>query len=132
MRFESHRTSRWHRAIRATKVAIVRAWYTLVYGPNGKTGKKWEKRGKNGRQIQKNGELGQFSSFSQFFGDFFFFGVFRPFFSAFVPFFSHFCRSARFPMCARPARLQHQGSGLRSFCGGVFPTERKVEQLADI
>ena len=45
---------------------------------------------------------------------FHFFGICLPFFpifdwgkfSAFFPFFSHFGRSARFPLCSRPARLQ--------------------------
>ena len=79
----------------------------------GKNGKNVEnlprsKTGKNGEKIPKKWKIGLI---------FHFFGIFRPFFPHFrsgqifhvFPFFSHFCRSARFPLCSRPARLQHYG-----------------------
>ena len=84
-------------------------------GRTTKKGKKWEKRGKfapieNGEKMaekyRKTGKLARFSIFSVFFGHFF--PIFdRGKFSTFFPFFSLFCRSARFPLCSRPARLQH-------------------------
>ena len=67
--------------------------------PRSKMGKKWPKN------TEKNGKSARFSIFSVFFGHFF--PIFdRGKFSTIFPFFSHFCRSARFPFCSRPARLQ--------------------------
>ena len=93
--------------------AIVRACYTMENGLNDKNGKKmgktwkicpdrkWEKMAENCR---KNGKLARFSIFSVFFGHF---SHFRSGQIVHVfPIFSHFCRSARFPLYSRPARLQ--------------------------
>ena len=95
-------------------LAIVRACYTMENGPNDKNGKKmgkpWKicpdrKWGKNGQKIPKKWKIGPIFHFLVFFGHFF--PIFdRGKFSTFFPFFSHFCRSARFPLCSRPARLQ--------------------------
>ena len=82
-------------------------WKTTKMGKNGKNvenlsrskmGKKWPKN------CEKNGRSGQSFIFSVFFGHFF--PIFdRDKFSTCFSFFPPFCRSARFPLCSRPARL---------------------------
>ena len=68
--------------------------------PRLKMGKKWPKN------TEKMAISARFSIFSVFFGHFFPIFDRGKFSTFFFPIFSHFCRSARFPLCSRPARLQ--------------------------
>ena len=96
-------------------VAIVRACYTMENGPNDKNG---EKMGKTWKILPRS-KMGK--KWPRYFSAIFFPLIFdRGKFSTFFPFFPHFCRSARFPLCSRPARLQ-KPRGPFSRISGALP-----------